>query len=62
VAATAPVSTGSSPFGVKPPCAVRLERCGVHPGQSPITKQVPSTKNTVMAATLIEANQNSNSP
>ncbi len=47
---------------MKPPWDVKLAMCGVQPGQTPVTKQVPTTRNRTMAATLIEANQNSNSP
>src|ERR1700730_19385725 len=53
---------GSMPFGAKPPCAVRLATLGAAPGHRPRTKRPASIKKTVIAATLIEANQNSNSP
>src|SRR3954452_16762787 len=36
------------------------EKCA--PGQSPSTNRVPSSRNTTMVATLIDANQNSVSP
>src|ERR1035438_9550735 len=50
------------PFGANPPCAVRLATLGAIPGQRPRTYTPASIKNTTIAATLIEANQNSNSP
>src|SRR6202035_557386 len=53
---------GSTPFGAKPPCAVRLATAGAAPGQRPRTNTPASIKKTAIAATLIEANQNSNSP
>src|SRR3984893_1143545 len=50
------------PFGAKPPCAVRLATPGETPGHRPRTKDTATAKNATIAATLIEANQNSNSP
>src|SRR5271170_1302311 len=50
------------PFGAKPPCAVRLVVLGATPGHRPRTYTPASSKKTTIAATLIEANQNSNSP
>src|SRR5208282_1578642 len=50
------------PFGAKPPCAVRLATLGATPGHRPRTYTPASIKKTAIAATLIEANQNSNSP
>src|ERR1700722_18886831 len=53
---------GSTPFGAKPPWAVRLTTLGATPGHRPRTYTAASTKKPTIAATLIEANQNSNSP
>src|ERR1700691_1363748 len=53
---------GSMPFGAKPPCAVRLATLGATPGHRPRTYTPASIRNTTIAATLIDANQNSNSP
>src|SRR5258707_8513961 len=53
---------GSTPLGANPPCAVRLPMLGATPGQRPDTYTPANPKNTIMAATLMEANQNSNSP
>src|ERR1700675_811524 len=50
------------PFGAKPPCAVRLATPGETPGHRPRTNVPATAKNATIAATLIEANQNSNSP
>src|ERR1700755_2298583 len=52
--------TAIQPFGVKPPCSVRLP--SVEWGEvMPNTNNAASSMNTRIAATLIEANQNSNS-
>src|SRR5690242_4465958 len=50
------------PKGRNPPCAVRLEKSMDLPGHSPNTYARPIARNTTIAATLIPANQNSNSP
>src|ERR1700691_2102390 len=50
------------PLGAKPLCAVRLAMLGAAPGHRPSTYAPASIRKTTMAATLIEANQNSNSP
>src|SRR4051812_18025470 len=54
---------GATPCGANPPWPVRLASPGEStPGKSPKITAAPSRTNTVIAATLIEANQNSNSP
>src|SRR5690349_17626043 len=50
------------PNGKKPPLAYRLLKSRLLWGQMPRMKQLPNAMNTIMAATLIPANQNSNSP
>src|ERR671929_2302323 len=52
----------SAPNGRKPPWAVRLEKSIDLPGHSPNTYATPTMRNTMIAATLMPANQNSNSP
>src|SRR4051794_4587468 len=51
-----------TPRGKKPPWAVRLLKSRDRSGQTPSTKSRPRARNTMMAATLMPANQNSNSP
>src|ERR1700729_3518196 len=53
---------GSKPLGANPPCAVRLPMLGAIPAHKPDTYAPATTKNKTIAATLMEANQNSNSP
>src|SRR5258708_25391462 len=53
---------GSKPLGANPPCAVRLPMLGWTPGHKPDTYTPATPKNKTIAATLMEANQNSNSP
>ena len=50
------------PSGKNPPCAVRLLKSSSLFGHSPSTNRLPSTRKTTIAATLMPANQNSNSP
>jgi hypothetical protein len=50
------------PSGKNPPWLVRLLKSSALPGQAPSTNSVPSAMNTMIAATLMPANQNSNSP
>src|SRR6478735_1152786 len=50
------------PSGKNPPCAYRLLKSMLLWGHTPRMKQVPKPMKTMMAATLIPANQNSNSP
>src|SRR6478672_8838417 len=59
---TTPAVTARPPLGKKPPCAVRLLKSRSAFGQMPRTKRPPQTRKTMIAATLIPANQNSNSP
>src|SRR6187455_2212754 len=51
-----------TPSGNKPPYAVRLLKSKALFGQIPSTNSEPSAMNAMMAATLMPANQNSNSP
>src|SRR3954451_24567120 len=51
-----------TPLGKNPPWAVRLLRSKPLSGHAPTTNRTPMTRNSTMAATLIPANQNSNSP
>src|SRR3954453_13742575 len=50
------------PSGKNPPWLVRLLKSSDWLGQMPSTNSVPSARNTMIAATLMPANQNSNSP
>src|SRR5690349_19637272 len=50
------------PNGRKPPWAVRFEKSIDLFGHRPNTYAVPIRRNTTIAATLMPANQNSNSP
>src|ERR1700722_17415820 len=54
--------TGRMPLGAKPPRAVRLATLAAPPGHRPSTYAPAANRNATIAATLIEANQNSNSP
>src|SRR6478735_5859733 len=56
------VNTALIPFGRNPPLSVRLEKSRLLSGQMPSTNRLPRAMNTTIAATLIPANQNSNSP
>src|SRR5450755_3235229 len=53
---------GSQPLGANPPCAVRLPMPFATPGHKPDTYTPAIAKNMTIAATLMDANQNSNSP
>src|SRR6476659_6627258 len=55
-------NTAPTPFGKNPPCAYRLEKSRLDPGHSPNTYSDPITRKMMIAATLIPANQYSNSP
>src|SRR5262245_55145443 len=57
-----PVKISSQPFGANPPCEVRFDTPGLDALPTPSNHDAATTMNTTMAATLIEANQNSNSP
>src|SRR5919112_1979816 len=48
-----------TPWGRKPPCAVRLEKSIDLSGHRPNTYAVPIPRNTTIAATLMPANPNS---
>src|SRR5882672_10089117 len=57
-----PASTASQPNGAKPPCEYRLPNVGPV-GEVRPSAYAPAIKmNTTIAATLIDENQNSNSP
>ena len=62
ITTTMPDSTVMPPSGKKPPCAVRLLRPGESPPPRPSSQPAPMRMNSRIAATLMEANQNSNSP
>ncbi len=51
-----------TPWGKKPPCTVRLLKSRLRPGHRPRAKSNPTARNTMIAPTLMPANQNSNSP
>src|SRR5271166_1202400 len=53
--------TAIQPCAAKPPCAVRLSKVGPFGAIHPKAYEAAIVMNTKMAATLIEANQNSNS-
>jgi hypothetical protein len=59
---TMPEKIAPGPLGRNPPCAVRFEKSASRPGQSPITKRLPSARKMMIARTLMPANQYSNSP
>src|SRR5689334_21671157 len=57
-----PVRIAVQPNGAKPWCAVRFETPGLCGLPTPSSQPAATMMNTTMAATLIDANQNSNSP
>ena len=59
---TMPTVIAPKPSGMNPPWAHRLEKSIDLFGHKPRTKSEPSAMNTMIAATLMPANQNSNSP
>jgi hypothetical protein len=59
---TIPEKIAPTPCGMNPPWAVRLEKSRWRPGHRPSTKSAPSPMKTMIVATLIPANQYSNSP
>src|ERR1700730_6922316 len=59
---TAPASTATQPFGMKPPYALRLRNVAPVGEVKPQAYAAASAMNTTIAATFMEANQNSNSP
>src|ERR1700712_5117071 len=56
------VKTAPMPFGKNPPLLVRFEKSKLLSGQMPSTYNDPNAMKTTIAATLMPANQNSNSP
>ena len=60
ITVTTPLSTAVIPKGAKPRSATRF--CAWPTGSCPNRKIAPNRMKAMMAATLIEANQNSNSP
>ena len=59
---TTPERIVTPPSGAKPPWAVRLLRPGESPAPTPSRKPAAIAMKAMIAATLIDANQNSNSP
>ena len=59
---TMPDRTVTGPAGKKPSWAVRFESPGESPPPIPSSQPAAIAMNAMIAATLIEANQNSNSP
>src|SRR5688500_8633768 len=59
---TTPAVSAVGPFGRKPPCSHRLLKSMPLSGQAPSTNRVPHAMKKMIAATLMPANQNSNSP
>src|SRR5262245_9735171 len=57
-----PVRMAAQPNGTKPPPVVRLPSPGDEGLPTPSNHEAATTMNTTIAATLIDANQNSNSP
>src|SRR3954451_13644027 len=57
-----PLRIAGQPNGAKPWCAVRFERPGLEEFFTPSSQPAAITMNTTIAATLIDATQNSNSP
>src|SRR5512136_2932573 len=57
-----PAITAAHPCGANPPCRVRLAKDGGAPEVNPKANAPASRMKTMIAATLIEENQNSNSP
>src|SRR6476619_234547 len=62
ITVTTPTVIAMTPSGKNPPWLHRLEKSSDLCGHKPRTNSDPSTRNTTIAATLIPANQNSNSP
>ena len=58
-----PARTAPGPLGMNPPLPIRLSRPGAGtPGMRPRMAATPKSRKSTIAATLMEANQNSNSP
>src|SRR3954447_9418255 len=62
ITVTTPTVIARAPSGKNPPWVHRLEKSSDLSGHNPSTNSEPSPMNTTIAATLIPANQNSNSP
>ena len=62
ITVTIPMVIAPNPIGKKPPWAVRIEKSNDLCGHRPNTYAEPITRNRMIAATLIPANQYSNSP
>src|ERR1700754_4311074 len=62
ITVTMPTVMTLAPIGRKPPGSVKLEKSMDLPGHRPSTKHAPIAMNARIAATLMPANQNSNSP
>src|SRR4029079_3913115 len=62
ITVTTPTVTAVTPSGKNPPWAHRLEKPIDLSGHKPNTKSPPRAMNATIAATLMPANQNSNSP
>ena len=62
ITVTMPTVIAPAPIGMNPPWLVRLEKSADLFGHRPRTKQAPIAMKARIAATLIPANQNSNSP
>src|ERR1700754_3014023 len=62
ITVTMPTVMTPAPSGMNPPCSVRVEKSMDLPGHNPKTKHAPIAMNARIAATLMPANQNSNSP
>ncbi len=62
ITVTMPTVIAPKPIGMNPPCHHRLEKSSDLFGHNPSTNSAPRPMNTRIAATLMPANQNSNSP
>jgi len=62
ITTTIPLSRLAAPSGAKPPPVVRFASPGESPEPSPNSQPAPIRMKAMIAATLIDANQNSNSP
>ena len=60
--ASRPAATPENPLGRKPDSAMCCVPTKVVPGSRPNTSSTPMTRKPMMTATLMKANQNSNSP
>src|SRR4051812_10219100 len=62
ITVTTPTVMAMGPKGKKPPWLHRFEKSSALSGHNPSTNSDPRAMNTTIAATLMPANQNSNSP